>query len=201
MTFRELPPKLTPLTYASVINALLLAWEVTGVNPTRAAVRLATAQIAIESGLTSCQNFNISGIKSRPNNGKTCWQYFATTERFDAAQLAEAQRVGPGLVDVINPNDNGLIRVRVRPKHPYCCFRALEGLDDAMRDHLLTLRDKFPRAWAALQTGDPAQFAHGLKVDRYYTATETAYEQGLEWRLKQELAAVPDSALVWGDVT
>jgi hypothetical protein len=197
-TYRELEPKRTPINYDDICNALLLCWDVTDVNPTRKACRLAAAQIAIESGLSSCWNYNVSGIKAKPNNGKTHWQYFTTTERFTEEQLAYAQRLAPG-IEVVGPSE-GLTLVKVHPKHPYCCFRAFETFPEAMKDHLLTLQVKFPDGFRGLMTGDPAAFAHGLKANRYYTAVEHVYKEGLEWRLRQVLRDVPDSDLVWGDV-
>lgn len=194
---RELPSVITPITYQGVINALLLAWEVTGTEPTRAAVRLATCQIAIESGLASCRSYNVSGIKAYPT-GKYDYQFFATTEYYTDAQLADAKRRGP--VEVLGQQTDGRTKVLLRPKHPYCCFRAYETLDSAMRDHLLTLQKTFPHGWTGLLTGDAAKFAAGLRKDCYYTAPQKDYEQGLKWRWSQEIRVVSDNNLVWGDV-
>lgn len=198
---RELAPKLTPITYETLANATLLALDAMGVMPTRATTRLNVAQCAGESGLNTCYNYCISGIKAKPNNGRTCWQYFATTERFSAAQIAYAQKLGPGLVTVLEaPTATRKGKVRIAPKHPYCCFRAYESLQDAMQDHLETLRRTFPRAWAALLTGDVDAFAHGLKLDGYYTADEDDYEAMLKSRLREEMRKIDDSNIVWGDV-
>lgn len=198
---RELPPKLTPITYAALVNSTLLAFDAMGVSLTRAMIRLNVAQCAGESGLNTCYNYCISGIKAKPNNGRTCWQYFTTTERFNSAQITYAQKLGPGLVTVIeSPSATRNGKVRIAPKHPYCCFRAYESLQDAMRDHLETLRSKFPRAWAALLTGDADAFAHGLRLDGYYTANEDEYEAMLKSRLREELRKIDDSNIVWGDV-
>lgn len=196
--YRELEPKRTPITYDEICNALLLCWEVTDTVPTRRACRLAAAQIAIESGLKSCWNYNVSGIKAKPNNGRTHWQYFTTTERLSAEAVLYAQR-WPGIE--ICGQVEGLTLVKVHPKHPYCCFRAFESLAEAMRDHLLTLQTKFPDGFKGLLTGDPKAFAHGLKVNRYYTAVEAVYAGGLEYRMREALREVPDGDAVWGDVT
>lgn len=192
----ELPSIVTPITYESVINALLLAWP-NDVDITRAAVRLAAAQIAIESGLSSCRSYNVSGIKARAG-GSYDWQYFSTKEYYTDGQLADAKSKGP--LDVLGVQPDGRTKVMLHPKHPYCCFRAFCDLQTAMADHLATLRTKFPHGWAGMLTGDANNFAIGLHADRYFTAPEKSYADGLRWRWAQEVKAVPDTDLVWGDV-
>ncbi len=202
---KELALKRTPLDYESIAGALVLAWSsdsrFDNAYPiSRKAVRLASAQIAIESGLSSCWNYNLSGMKTSPNNKSGySWQYFKTRERFTDAQLASAKTLGS--VEDKGVIEAGLHSVYLLPKHPWCCFRAFESLDAAMLDHLQTLERKFPRGLAGLVLGDAAAFAHGLKQDGYYTATEKSYRDGLGWRYAQELKAVPDNLnIVWGDI-
>jgi hypothetical protein len=201
---RELEPNRTPITYPAIVNAVILASDG---GLCRAAVRLTAAQIAIESGLASCFNFNISGIKARPNNGRTCWQYFSTTERFNAAQLkvaiAAAGAAGAPAPKVVGEVD-GLTKVVLYPKHPYCCFRAFQSLDDAMADHLCTIREDFAPAWdALLHDPTPKAYAEGLRHGRrgaYYTATLADYTAGLAYRLRELATKVTDSDVVWGDL-
>ena len=88
----------------------------------------------------------------------------------------------------------------LQPRHPYCCFRAFTDLQTAMADHLQTLRMKFPYAWGGLLTGNPDNFAIGLHADNYFTAPEKSYADGLKWRWNEEVKAVTDADLVWGDV-
>jgi hypothetical protein len=201
---RELELKRTPLDYPSIAEALISAWTADSAFDnkypiSRRAIRLASAQIAIESGLSSCWNYNLSGMKTSPNNkGGYSWQFFRTRERFNDVQYAAAKAAGP-LQDA--GTDAGLHNVYLLPKHPWCCFRAFESLQEAMTDHLATLVRKFPLGWAGLLTGDAAAFAHGLRQNGYYTATEKSYAGGLEWRYAQELKAAPeDSNLIWGDL-
>jgi hypothetical protein len=149
--------------------------------------------------MTSCMNYNISGIKARAGSTKYDWQYFATHELFTEVQVAAAEHLGPGLVRRVGPK-GGKIDVVIIPKHPYCCFRAFATLDAAMADHLATLAGTFPTGYAGLLTGDPDAFAHGLKAGRYYTALESEYAAGLKWRLREIAGKVPDTHLVWGDV-
>ena len=193
---QELELKRTPLDYPGIANALIVAWG--DFEITRRAIRLASAQIAVESGLASCYNFNLSGMKTSPNNTYGYdWQFFKTRERFSDAQLAAAKKLGPLVVIGV---DNGLNNAYLMPRHPWCCFRAFTSLDLAMADHLATMQRKFPAGWAGLLTGDPAAFAHGLRQGGYYTATEKDYAGGLQWRYAQELKAVPDDNSVWGDI-
>jgi hypothetical protein len=201
---QELVPKRTPLTYPALCNASLLALDCLKVPVTRAAVRLVVAQFALESGMRSCFNFNVSGIKTKRASTKYDWQYFTTTERLTAEQVKLAQSLGPELVRVMG-GDGKLTKVRLTPKHPWCCFRAFQSLQAAVDDHCVTLRDEFgrkePKALDALLTGDPLAYAHALRVNGYYTAKESAYVAALHVRLAECVAAVPDAHLVWGDVS
>lgn len=198
---RELPSVLTPITYHQIVNDHLLVWEYTDTPITRKAVRLSTAQVAIESGLSSCRTFNISGMKTKPGSTKYNWQFFTTKERFTDAQLERAKKVSPypHCVEVLGPSGDRTL-VKIHPKHPYCCFRAFDNLKEAVLDHLLTLKSTFPKSWVALQTGDPDAYAHALKTEMYYSAKENEYADGLEWRLSQEMKAVNNANIVWGEV-
>lgn len=203
----ELPFKQFKLTWQGLINAVLLGWEITGTKTSRAPVRLAVAQMMIETGGWS-PNFCLSGMKTHAGDPLHCWQYFKTTEYYWPAQLADAQAKGPGLVQILQQCSDGRTKVALLPRHPYCCFRAFEGDPNdssfippaAVTDHLLTLQHRFPHGWSGLLTGDPRAFAEGLHSDHYYTATERQYENGIDIRLQQELTAVTDNNLVWGDV-
>jgi len=200
MTGRERTSVRTPINYPMIANSLLCAFSDLDntLAVTRAMVRVASCQIAIETGMGSCMCWNLSGMKTSPGNkGGYDWQFFRTRERFTDQQLAAAKKLGP--VEDTGALDKGLHSIYLLPKHPWCCFRAFDGLDTAMADHLSTLRRKFPRGWAGLLAGDVAAFAHGLRQDGYYTATEASYAGGIAWRYKQQFDAVPESDPVWGD--
>jgi hypothetical protein len=181
----------------------MLALDCLKVRVTRAAVRLVVAQFAVESGMRSCFNYNVSGIKTRPYSTKYDWQFFTTTERFDDARLKEAQRLGPLLVHFV-ARDEKMTTVRLLPKHPWCCFRAFQSLQAAVDDHCVTIRETFgkrePKSLDALLTGDPLAYAHALRVNGYYTAKEDKYVAALQTRLAECAKAVPEDHLVWGDV-
>jgi hypothetical protein len=200
---QELAPKRTPLEYPALCNAALLALDCLKVSVTRAAARLVVAQFALESGMKTCLNFNVSGIKTKRGSAKYDWQYFTTHERLTAEQVQLAQSLGPELVVVV-AHEGKLTTVRLLPKHPWCCFRAFQSLQAAVDDHCVTLRDTFgkkePKSLDALLTGDPLAYAHALRANGYYTAKETAYVHALHVRLAECVAAVPDTHGVWGDV-
>lgn len=65
------------------------------------------------------------------------------------------------------------------PPHPQTRFRAYDSLDDGVSDYLATLRKRFDRAWAEVEAGDPADFAHVLHEQHYYTASEPLYTRAL----------------------
>jgi hypothetical protein len=210
----EIPANRTPLTYTDMANSLLLAWEITGTQPTRAVVRLACSQLGIETGGGSgTMGFNISGIKGRAG-GKYCWQYFTTTEYFTLQQLTQAYKdsPSPSLITQDGLDAQGRMKVHIYPKHPYCCFRAYpclsspeavtnrDRIQSAIVDHLLTMQLQFPHGFAGLLTGNHVSFAHGLSADHWFTAPEKAYSDGLVWRGRQVADALPDSWPGWGDV-
>jgi hypothetical protein len=199
----ELVPKRTPLEYAALCNAALLALDCMKVRVTQSAVRLVVAQFALESGMRTCFNYNVSGIKTKRGSAKYDWQYFTTTERLEDAQVKLAQSLAPECVHII-AREGKMTTVRLTPKHPWCCFRAFQSLQAAVDDHCVTLRDTFgkhePKALDALLTGNPSDYAHALRVNGYYTAKEGAYAAALRTRLAECTAAVPDDHLVWGDV-
>jgi hypothetical protein len=187
----ELAPRRTPLSIESVANALIVASD--GGIP-RAGVRVVTAQIGVETGgYAGCLNFNLAGAKTNPNNGRTCWQFFATTERFTAAELARAQQaaVGTGAVR-IDGEVSGMTKVTLFPKHPWCCFRAFETLEAAITDHLTMLRDKFPCGYAAL-VGSPAAFEAGLALAARKPKDASALVESLRDRI---LAGDPEAFAV-----
>ena len=190
----------TRITFPVILNALLAAWPTDPVHaPTRASVSLAADQMAVETGLDTCRDFNVSGIKARVG-GSYDWQFFDTTEYYTPAQLADAKTKGP--LTVLSLQTDGRTKVMLHPQHPYCAFRAFADMQSAVTDHIATLQHNFPHAWEALQTGNPERFASGLHEDHYYTAPESEYAKALRFRDRQQKAIMrkyqgPD---LWGDV-
>jgi hypothetical protein len=65
--------------------------------------------------------------------------------------------------------------VWIDPEHPWCRFRAFHSLLEGAIDYVKLLNKRFQKSWPAIIAGDPALFAHLLKVQRYYTADESVY--------------------------
>ena len=122
-------------------------------------------------------NNNIGNVKDVAGVGTYDWQFYACEEDLDPAYAAKLQAASPALVKVVGTNSRNLSTTWFYPKHPGCCFRAFETLDDGVLDHLALLNNNphFKCAWPAVLQGDPQQFAHLLHVSGYYTASETQY--------------------------
>lgn len=58
-------------------------------------------------------------------------------------------------------------------------FRAYSSLDAGARDYVQVLKSRFPGAFAQALSGNVQGFAHALKTERYYTASEADYTAGL----------------------
>lgn len=136
---------------------LLAALESADPSLTRESRLTLLSQWALETGRgRSCHCFNLGNVKGRPGGADGhSWTFFRCDERL-----------------------NG-VRVWFDPPDPACCFRAYDSLDEGCADYLGQLRGRFGFAWPAVLAGDPVDFAHRLKVARYYTSTEAQYARNL----------------------
>jgi flagellar protein FlgJ len=67
-------------------------------------------------------------------------------------------------------------KVIFQPPHQATWFRAFPTLADGVAHHLDFLRNhRYKASWSAVDAGNPAAFAHLLKVAGYYTAPEADY--------------------------
>jgi hypothetical protein len=160
------PTTRTTMTPLDVLTALRSAWLALGLAmPSRAALLTLLAQWSLETGGGfASKNWNLAGIKHTQGDGHDYARY-----------LTE---------EVVNGQ-----RVTLEQD-----FRAYASLDDGAFDYLRTLRKNFAFAWPAVEAGEPEDFAHRLKIARYYTAPEEQYAAGLRARyrlLDEEIA--PDT--------
>jgi flagellum-specific peptidoglycan hydrolase FlgJ len=62
-------------------------------------------------------------------------------------------------------------------------FAAFNSTTESVADHLSLLRRKYPRAWEALQVGDPSAYVAALKDGGYFTGNESIYLNRILQRL------------------
>ncbi|MET0795215.1 MAG: peptidoglycan-binding protein [Polyangiaceae bacterium] len=151
----RLEDQLTPVSPGQVFVALQVAWRNQfGTEPHRSSLLVLLAQWALETGRgRSMHCFNLGNVKSNGTSGD--WCFFRCDE------------IIGGKVKWFEPDDPG------------CRFRAFVDLNAGAADYLRTLNQRFQRAWPAVLAGDPAAFAHLLKLQLYYTADEAQYTRTL----------------------
>ncbi len=152
----RLSPAVTPVTPSEMLASLERAWKALfGQEPSRESLLVVLAQWALETGRGRAMHaYNVGNIKSVEGDGHD-YTYFACNE------------VLHGKVVWFYPDAAG------------CRFRAYRALDLGVADYLATVHARYSGAWSAVIAGSPAQFAHLLKAERYYTAPEESYTKSL----------------------
>lgn len=204
----EVPDKLTPVTVDDITNDLVVHVEEIGSIPTRAAIELKVAHIALECGLEpdgslpSCHNFNVGNRKHVDGDGFD-WCCFGCGEEVNLdrmGQLPAAFR-SPYVKRKGKPYQaHGVVKqsVEVSPPHPASRFVAHESLRDGMRGQYKYLV-RHPKVLEALLTGDPEVYNRALFEASYYTASTRVYLSALKTRLTQ-VRRLLENWDGWGDV-
>jgi flagellar protein FlgJ len=100
-------------------------------------------------------NNNIGNVKYIPVAGDDNWEYMMLANVWE----------------VINGQ-----RVTFQPPSPATWFRAFPTLADGVAFQMDFLKNhRYANAWSAVESGNPAAFAHLLKLAGYYTAPEADY--------------------------
>jgi len=157
MTARLVPTVRTKYTLNQLIGGLVEGWfKKFGVIPRKESIGVLYAQNALETGGTvSMWNNNIGNVKYVPTAGDDDWEYM---------MLANVWEVVNGQ------------KITFQPPHPATWFRAFPTLADGIAWHFDFLKNhRYAKAWTAVEAGNPAAFAHLLKVAGYYTAPEADY--------------------------
>jgi hypothetical protein len=195
----RLPDQKTPVSRQAVLEALWGAWMVYFNSiPKRESVWVLLSQWALETGWgASMHCYNMGNVKSREGDGYD-YTYFACNEILSKASAERFQAKDPQHAKITSYRNDGTAIIWFYPDHPGCRFRAFHNLQEGALDHLAILVKKFYKAWAAVAEGDPAKFAHLLKVQGYYTADEASYTktlvsifQGLAQNKKLNYDALP----------
>jgi hypothetical protein len=196
----ERPAIQTVLTFDLLWNEFLLQWEDLGVNPTRAAVELKIAHVALETGLKKCFCWNGGNQKWTARSGLP-FCMFACNEQIPISMLEHCKKLGP-VLKVSKPyqrNGEPWVQVDLAPPHPWTRFLAFDSIDDWVAYQIRYLKDpKRADVLAALMTGDPKEYSDALAKAHYYTANPAKYRDGLVRELKVVHAALDDAD--WTDV-
>ena len=126
-------------------------------------------------------DFNLGNVKSVEGDGHD-YCFFGCGEELPLSVAQHAVHDSP-LVKVVRTYMQGttqMASVWIDPEHPWCRFRAFNSLLEGAVDYVKLLNKRFQKSWPAVIAGDPAQFAHFLKLQHYYTADETQYTNSIK---------------------
>lgn len=154
------PAVKTTYNQSDLIKGLIEGWtkEFNSI-PQKKSIGVIYAQNALETGGTvSMWNNNIGNVKYVPS---------ANTANDDGIKYMMLTNVW----EMIKGQ-----KVIFQPPNPSTWFRSFDTITDGAAFHLDFLKNHhYKSAWSAIEMGDPAQFAHLLKVGGYYTAAEADY--------------------------
>lgn len=158
MTATLVPTVRTQCTQYELVKAFIGAWqEMYEALPTKQQIGVVWAQNALETGMThDMWNNNLGNVK-----------YMANPTDDASLKYCMLENVW----EIVNGQ-----RVVFQPPNPATWFRAFDTLKDGVFFYFNFLRNKrYKTAWTAVEAGDPASFAHLLKLAGYYTAPEADY--------------------------
>lgn len=161
-----MPAKLVPTVKTTynlnqLIFGLVEGWfKRFGEIPKKESIGVLYAQNALETGGTVAMwNNNIGNVKFVPNTANP------------SADDGKMYMMLANVWEIVNGQ-----KVTFQPPHPATWFRAYPTLGDGIAAHMDFLRNhRYAKAWIAVDAGDPAGFAHLLKLAGYYTAPEADY--------------------------
>lgn len=159
---QQVPTVRTSFQTSDFISALIKAWYgLYNAFPTKEQIGVIYSQWGVETGLgTYCWNNNIGNVKAVDQSGVVV-EYCALN----------------GVWEIINGQ-----RVTIPPENPGAWFRSFPTLDSGVAWFIGFLRNaRYKVAWTAVEQGSPAQFAHLLKQQGYYTASEASYVQAMQY--------------------
>ena len=154
-----LEPICHPMTELETVQVLHSAWiTLFNTEPSINSMGVLFAQWCLEVGIGAkfAKCYNFGNIKSSPTDG-LCWTNFRCNEI-----------IGGKEIWFDPPNDA-------------CKFRAFKTPTEGAVDYLkfLSQRKNYANAWTQVMAGNPAEYAHQLKLAHYYTADESLYTKGV----------------------
>lgn len=187
----------TPCTPETMFDAMGQAWVTAfKTQPSKASLVVTLCQWVLETGWgKSCWDWNIGNFRSRDGDGRD-WCLYECDERVTAAQAtayvakAGIRLDGSGLPDakITSYNKDKTVTVYFWPDNPMCRFRAFSSIESGVLDYLTSLNRRFYKAWPSVVAGDPDQFVHQLKLQKYFTADEETYRKTMRSLFNQLFA-------------
>lgn len=160
----------TKFSKQDMTKSLMKSWiKIFGTLPKKEQIAIIYAQWSLETGQGEfCWNYNIGNYKAKDVPGKIV-KYVAINNVWE----------------IINGK-----KVILSRYDPGAWFMAFDSLDEGVEEHLTKLSSqRWKLAWSAVVDGDPEDFAHKLKLQRYYTAPEEDYKRLMGIYFKQFMSA------------
>ena len=160
MSAKLVPTIKTVYDSKQMIKGFIEGWKLAfEIMPKKEQIAVLWAQWSLETGGgQSCFNNNLGNVKFVASNNPdtdTGKQYM---------MLANVWEISGGK------------KIIFQPPHTATWFRSFDTLGEGVSYHLGFLRNKrYKTAWTAVEAGNPAAFAHLLRLAGYYTAPESDY--------------------------
>lgn len=164
------PTTKTSYTVPQMIEGFIRGWfNQFKQIPKKESIGVIWAQNAIETGSTTAMwNNNIGNVKYAPSKNPD------DDSNIKYMMLNNVWEILGGKKVIFQPPD------------PATWFRAFDTLEEGVGFHLDFLKNKrYKSSWAAVEAGNPEQFAHLLKVAKYYTASEADYANGMKFHFNK----------------
>lgn len=162
------PTVRTTYTQSQIIQGFVDGWHSQfGEYPKKESIAVLWAQECVETGVsTSMWNNNVGNVKYSPANGDV-----------EYMMLAHVWEIVGGKKIMIEPPAAGT------------WFRSFRTLAQGIAFQMDFLKNhRYKAAWAAVESGSVADFAHLLKVAGYYTAPEADYAKAMNYYFKKFMA-------------
>lgn len=157
---KRVPTIKTIFSIEQLIEAIIKAWQqIYNTIPKKQSVAIIYSQWALETG-----------------QGKYCWNNnIGNTKAVDNINSIIEYCVLNNVWEIINGK-----KVLIPPTNPGSWFRSFSTLTDGAIFHLDFLKNhRYKKAWTAVESGNPIDFAHLLKLEKYYTAPEANYTKAI----------------------
>jgi hypothetical protein len=173
MAAKLVPTVRTSYTEGQLIEGFVAGWQQQfNEIPSKQSIGVLYAQDALETGTTiDMWNNNIGNVK-----------YVASAN--PAADTGIEYMMLANVWEMVNGQ-----KVVYQPPSPVTWFRAFDTLASGIAFQLDFLKNhRYKAAWAAVLSGDPAGFAHLLKVAGYYSAPEADYVKLMNYYFNKYMA-------------